>query len=478
MTSSLLDANINWLEQGVVVSMTDVAIIVAGLNNVVCGLLWPLMPFIIVPSVAAAVLWLVLGYWDEFASWRNFAIAMCLVCLCSLFLLWVLLPGIILIFRGTWWVVSLVILGWIWLTYRLVLSMWFFDWVCSESSMPFYQGEKLLVMFQLLYGLLLRLGPASLDLSYAMTFVTAEFLEDIYKLVSICNPALPISVSRTLQSSINVALPDEFMSLAYTMARGDTVTFAKTVVKHGWSYTQLYASNEFCNKAGRQYMNCLLQASGMQNIFFALLGADNHHFGSALTKLEPWIGAYKLETPKSALYMIGTASQWKGVGDLLFLQNTFHGNNTWKSLTQFSMKAYEFKLTRTTGAIEMAKLFHQQQSLRGQYLIVHHQLENALIAANLNANSSMSEYVGSVKSFGWNSVHYPHKRLNYVEWMKTFRSAWELNDYTSISLARSGMLTEDDVEGFVEFTQRTSLADYRTNHKLIGTVLNRTGIRF
>jgi hypothetical protein len=64
------------------------------------------------------------------------------------------------------------------------------------------------------------------------------------------------------------------------------------------------------------------------------------------------------------------------------------------------MKAYEFKLTRTTGAIEMAKLFHQQQSLRGQYLIVHHQLENALIAANLNANSSMSEYVGSVKSFG------------------------------------------------------------------------------
>jgi hypothetical protein len=48
--------------------MTDVAIIVAGLNNVVCGLLWPLMPFIIVPSVAAAVLWLVLGYWDEFAS--------------------------------------------------------------------------------------------------------------------------------------------------------------------------------------------------------------------------------------------------------------------------------------------------------------------------------------------------------------------------------------------------------------------------
>jgi hypothetical protein len=66
MTSSLLDANINWLEQGVVVSMTDVAIIVAGLNNIVCGLLWPLMLFIIVPSVAAALLWLAwLGYWEE-----------------------------------------------------------------------------------------------------------------------------------------------------------------------------------------------------------------------------------------------------------------------------------------------------------------------------------------------------------------------------------------------------------------------------
>jgi hypothetical protein len=265
------------------------------------------------------------------------------------------------------------------------------------------------------------------------------------------------------------------MSLAYTMARGDTVTFAKIVVKHGWSYTQLYSSNEFCNTAGRQYMNCLLQASGMQNIFFALLGADNHHFGSALTKLEPWIGAYKLEMPKSALYMIGTATGWKGVGDLLFLQNTFHGNNAWKSLTQFYMKAYEFKLTQATGALEMSKIFHQQQAFRGQYLIVHGQLENALITANLNANlnanPSISEYVGSVKSLGWNNLHYPHKRLNCVEWMKTFRSAWELNDYTSISLARSGMLTEDDVKDFVAFTERSSLADYRTNHKLVGTIL-------
>jgi hypothetical protein len=36
--------------------MTDVAIIVAVLENVACGLLWPLMPFIIVPILAAAVL--------------------------------------------------------------------------------------------------------------------------------------------------------------------------------------------------------------------------------------------------------------------------------------------------------------------------------------------------------------------------------------------------------------------------------------
>jgi hypothetical protein len=35
--------------------MTDVAIIVAGLNNGVCGLLWQLLPFIVVLSVVALV---------------------------------------------------------------------------------------------------------------------------------------------------------------------------------------------------------------------------------------------------------------------------------------------------------------------------------------------------------------------------------------------------------------------------------------
>jgi hypothetical protein len=51
--------------EGIVVIMAGTAIIVAVLKKVVYGL-WPLMPCIIVPSVAAALLWLAwLGYRDE-----------------------------------------------------------------------------------------------------------------------------------------------------------------------------------------------------------------------------------------------------------------------------------------------------------------------------------------------------------------------------------------------------------------------------